>query len=162
MIQALTRGVDWTVALRRYLVVSMAAHLLWEVVQLPLYTLWTTDTVKRQAFAVLHCTVGDAMIAGLTLLAALAFLAPADWPRGGRRLVWIATVVLGAGYTVYSEWLNVHVRGNWTYSELMPTVPIIGTGLSPLLQWLVVPTMALWIAAGRPPWRRTPGRCAVV
>jgi hypothetical protein len=154
MTQASAHGVDWTVALRRYLVVSMAADLLWEVVQLPLYTLWTTATVQRQAFAVLHCAAGDVMIAGLTLLVALSLLAPVDWPQGGMRLVWIATVGLGSGYTVYSEWLNVHVRGNWAYSELMPTVPIVGTGLSPLLQWLVVPTLALWLAARRPPWAR--------
>ncbi len=152
MNQALARGLDWIVALRRYLVVSLAAHLLWEIAQLPLYTLWTTDPVQRQAFAILHCTAGDAMIAGLTLLVALSFFAPVDWPREGMRLVWIATVGLGAGYTVYSEWLNIHVRGNWAYSDLMPTVPVIGTGLSPLLQWLVVPTLALWIATRRRPW----------
>lgn len=152
MHQASARGLDWIVALRRYLVVSLAAHLLWEIAQPPLYTLWTADPVQRQAFAVLHCTAGDEIIAGLTLLVALSFVAPVDWPREGMPLVWIATVGLGAGYTVYSEWLNVYVRGNWAYSDIMPTVPVIGTGLSPLLQWLVVPTLALWVATRRHPW----------
>lgn len=68
------RPSDWPRALRRYLGVSLTAHLLWEVVQLPLYTIWTTGTGKQRAFAVLHCTAGDAMIAGLSLLVALAVM----------------------------------------------------------------------------------------
>jgi hypothetical protein len=31
-----------------------------DVLQLPLYTVWITGTRKQQAFAVVHCTVGDA------------------------------------------------------------------------------------------------------
>jgi hypothetical protein len=143
---------DWPTALRRYLVASLALHLVWEIVQLPLFTIWRTGTLKQQAFAIAHCTVGDLMIAGLTLLVALAVLAKSDWPRSGSRLVWLMTLLLGAGYTVYSEWLNVSVRGNWAYSEWMPTIPLIGTGLAPLLQWVVIPTLAQWVTIGRASW----------
>jgi len=31
----------------------------------------------------------------------------------------------------------------WTYSDLMPLVPPFGTGLLPLLQWIVVPLLVL-------------------
>ncbi len=143
---------DWPRALRWYLGVSLVAHLAWEIVQLPLYTLWTTGTFREQAFAVVHCTVGDVMIAGLTLLAALAVLGRPTWPAAGGRPVWLATLMLGVGYTIFSEWLNVSVRGSWTYSDLMPTLPPLGTGLAPLVQWIVVPTFVLWITTGRPPW----------
>jgi hypothetical protein len=44
------------------------------------------------------------------------------------------------------EWLNVSVRGSWSYSALMPVIPIIGTGLSALMQWIVVPLLAFWVA----------------
>ena len=47
---------------------------------------------------------------------------------------------------MFSEWLNVVVRQTWAYSDLMPIVPVIGTGLSPLLQWMAVPLLALHIA----------------
>ncbi len=33
-----------------------------------------------------------------------------------------------------SEWLNVLVSQTWACSDLMPVVPVIGIGLSPLLQ----------------------------
>ena len=56
------------------------------------------------------------------------------------------TIGFGAAYTVCSEWLNVVVRQTWAYSDLMPVVPVIGTGLSPLLQWAAVPLLALHFA----------------
>ena len=152
MSTAPVRPLDWPRALRRYLGVSLTAHLLWEVVQLPLYTIWTTGTGKQQAFAVLHCTVGDAMIAGLSLLVALAVFARRTWPSAGVLSVYVASLTLGVVYTIYSEWLNTSVRGSWAYSGRMPVVPVIGTGLTPLLQWFVIPTVALWIAIGRAPW----------
>lgn len=143
---------SWPLALRRYLVISAAAHLAWEVLQLPLYTLWATGTLQQQTFAVLHCTVGDAMIAGLCLLLALAMFAPPSWPYAGTRRVLVASLLLGIAYTFFSEWLNVSVRGSWAYSKFMPVIPVIGTGLSPLLQWILIPVIAQGLAIGRAPW----------
>lgn len=148
---------DWTRTLRCYLAVSAVMHLLWEVLQLPLYTIWSTGTLKQQAFAILHCTIGDVMIAAFALLLAFAVAGRPTWPSSDALRVYAVCLAGGAGYTIYSEWLNVSVRGSWAYSKLMPTVPLIGTGLAPLLQWLVIPTLALWFAVGRAPWsdRRT-------
>lgn len=138
--------------MRRYLGASLVLHVGWEIGQLPLYTLWSTEPWAKQAFAVIHCTIGDVMIAVLSLVIALAVVGRAGWPRISTRSVWLLSLLLGVGYTVYSEWLNVNVRGSWSYSSLMPTLPLIGTGLSPVLQWLVVPTIVQWFVAGRPPW----------
>ena len=92
------------------------------------------------------------MIAGLSLLAALALFARATWPSAGVARVYAGSLAFGVVYTIFSEWLNTSVRGSWAYSDLMPVVPVIGTGLAPLLQWFVVPTLAQWIAVGRAPW----------
>jgi len=40
---------------------------------------------------------------------------------------------------VWSEWHNVYRAGNWGNAASMPTV--FGIGLSPLLQWLILPPM---------------------
>jgi hypothetical protein len=55
------------------------------------------------------------------------------------------TVILGLGYTVFSEWLNIEIRRSWSYSDLMPTLPWLGTGLTPLAQWLVIPGLGFWL-----------------
>jgi hypothetical protein len=62
---------DWLRALRVYLALSLVLNLLWETLHLPLYVTWTTGSVGEKAIAVIHCTIGDAMIAGLALLVAL-------------------------------------------------------------------------------------------
>ena len=151
------QGIDFYQALRRYLGFSLAAHLIWEILQLPLYTLWSTGTLQQKVFAIFHCTIGDVMIAGLSLLVALATFAPSRWPAAGLARVWVACLALGVSYTIFSEWLNTSVRGSWDYSDLMPVVPLVGAGVAPVLQWIVVPTFVMWSAVGRAPWidRRT-------
>ncbi len=124
-----------------YLGVVVALHLVWETLQLPLYTIWRTDEPRAIAFAVLHCTAGDAMIASASLLVAWLALGRPAWPSERFIAVMVTTVVVGVGYTVASEWWNTEVRKSGAYSTLMPTVPLLGTGLSPLMQWLVVPAM---------------------
>ena len=114
---------------------------MWEAAQLPLYTIWWTGTWGKILFAVIHYTAGDALITGAALvLAALAARVP-GWPLFGGRMV-LAAVLLGLGYTVFSEWLNVRIRQSWSYTEAMPILPPFGTGLAPFLQWLVVPGLA--------------------
>ena len=58
-------------------------------------------------------------------------------------------IALGAAYAVFSEWLNVEIRRTWSYTAAMPVVPFLSTGLTPLLQWLVVPGLALAIIGYR-------------
>lgn len=137
----------WLGALRIYLGFTIALHLIWEVAQLPLYTIWRTGSQKEIAFAVFHCTVGDLMIATLSLVAALVCFGGPAWPRERFMPVMVVTLATGIGYTLYSEWLNTAVRKTWAYSELMPKLPPLGTGLAPLLQWVVVPMVVfalLW------------------
>lgn len=142
--QCLTAGFpNWLSALRTYLAVSAAGHLAWEAAQLPLYTIWTTATRADLAFAILHCTGGDILIALSSLVAALVVAGGSAWPSHGFARVRALTLGFGIGYAIFTEWWNVGVRGTWAYSEWMPTLPGIGTGLAPLLQWAVIPTLAL-------------------
>lgn len=138
--------------LRRYIIASLVLNGAWEIGHLPLYTLWTTGTPAERWYAIVHCTLGDVMIAGSTLVLALILGRARQWPTEGSRRVWLLTVLLGVGYTIFSEWLNVHLRGSWAYAPAMPLLPITGTGISPLVQWLIVPTLALGFAEWRAPW----------
>lgn len=137
---------DWLATVRAYLALSAGLHLAWEVIQLPFYTLWQTGARGDIAFAVVHCTVGDLMIATLTLVIALVAFGRNGWPVTGFTSVVAATLMLGVGYTVYSELINTVVRKSWGYSDIMPTPPWLGTGVTPLLQWLIVPSIAFILA----------------
>jgi len=124
------------------------AHFLWEAMQLPLYTLWRTGTPREIAFALFHCTGGDVLITTATFAVAAALARHFRRPPFGWRMVFTA-IVLGGGYTIFSEWLNVEIRRSWSYTAAMPVVPFLGTGLTPLLQWLIVPGLALAIIGYR-------------
>lgn len=136
---------QWLPAFRRYLAATLLLDLAWEFAQMPLYTVWR-ESWGSVIFAGLHCLGGDLLIASSCLWVSLIVLADGRWPSARFRRVAAATLVLGIGYTVFSEWLNVHVRQSWAYTGLMPLVPPFGTGLAPLLQWIVVPAAALWAA----------------
>jgi hypothetical protein len=124
----------WLEGLRTYLGVAAAGNLIWESLQLPLYTIWSTGTLREQAFAVVHCTLGDLLIALSTLTLALVLVGERGWPRDRFGHVAVLTLVLGVAYTAFSEWLNVVVRASWAYSEWMPVIPLFGfrLGVSPL------------------------------
>ncbi|PKP68135.1 MAG: hypothetical protein CVT83_06505 [Alphaproteobacteria bacterium HGW-Alphaproteobacteria-5] len=129
----------WLSALRCYLACILLANLLWEILQLPLYKIWTEGAPAEIAFAVVHCTAGDLMIALSSLAGGLVIAGDRAWPSRRFWQVALITIIAGAGYTIFSEWLNLVVRESWAYSDLMPVVPVLGTGLSPLMQWIVIP-----------------------
>lgn len=132
--------------LTRYFLIVTPAHLLWEFLHFPLYTLWDTGSASEILFAVLHCTGGDLLIAAGALALAILLLGQRSWPDQHFLRVVIAAVAFGLAYTVFSEWLNVDIRRTWAYKESMPLLPMLGTGLTPALQWLMVPTLGFWFA----------------
>lgn len=138
---------SWLAAIRRYLVAVSLGNLVWETAQIPLYTLWRTGTPSTITAAMLHCTAGDVLIAALTLVAALVVCGSSTWPRAGFARVALSAVALGLGYTIYSEYMNTVVRQSWAYAKAMPRLPWIGTGIAPLLQWIIVPAAGLLFAS---------------
>lgn len=129
--------------LARWAGFAVLLHGLWEVAHLPLYTLWDDPDSGRIVRYVLHCLAGDVLIAVVAFLVAAMAFRDLDWPR---RRPWPAgalAVAVGLGFTVWSEWYNVTVLGAWVYAPAMPTVA--GIGLTPLLQWLVVPVLMVFI-----------------
>lgn len=117
-------------------------HGAWEALHSPLYAdhgrawsylLWTR----------LHCTIGDVLILLATFwLTALVFRTR-RWYRLKPLAGTAVFTLLGVGYTVFSEWLHTKVLGSWAYGPGMPTV--LGVGLSPLLQWVILPPTLVWL-----------------
>ena len=140
------RQTDWLRAFRIYFGVIAIGNLAWEILHLPLYTIWTTGTAREQAFAVVHCTGGDLLIALTSLVLALLLVGTPVWPAQGFARVAALTIVVGITYTGFSEWLNVSVRQSWAYSDWMPVIPLgaLRIGVSPAVQWVIVPASAFW------------------
>lgn len=86
------------------------------------------------------------LIALSSLVLALILLNRSDWPARAYWHVAGSALVIGLAYTLFSEWYDTTVAGTWAYSELMPIMPIIGSGLSPVAQWIVLPLLGFWWA----------------
>ena len=116
---------------------AFVLNLAWEIAHARLYTIWAEADGMSIAWTLFHCSLGDVLIALSMFVLAEIALWRADWPAS-RPWTGSVIVVIGAmAFTAWSEWFNVYSVGNWDYTASMPV--IFGIGLTPLLQWLILP-----------------------
>src|SRR3990170_5560718 len=92
----------WAFIALRYVPVLAILNTVWEIAQLPLYTLWKEGSLPSIAYAVLHCTLGDVAIGTLALVFALIASRARAVPSWSLRKVGLITVIAAVGYTVFS------------------------------------------------------------
>ena len=122
-------------------------HAVWEVLQLPLLTLWYEAPAKQIAFATFHCLGGDLAIATSVLIGAIVLSGRPGWPGESARAVSGWAWAFGLAYTAWSEYSNAILRRTRIYNDAMPLIPGLEIGLTPMLQWVVVPALALFAAS---------------
>ena len=120
-----------------WLALALVLNLAWEIAHVRLYTIWETADGTTVAWSLLHCTLGDAAIALSMYALAGVVLWRVDWPASRPWTGGVIVVIGALAFTAWSEWYNVYRTANWGYTASMPM--IFGIGLSPLLQWLILP-----------------------
>jgi hypothetical protein len=112
-------------------------HYAWEMAQGPLFTNFASQDLLDHALPCLLAAVGDLVLASIAFTVTAAMFRSWRWPTLPRwpvgATVWVAFGLLA---TVLIERLALRV-GQWQYTTDMPTV--LGVGISPLLQWTVIP-----------------------
>ncbi len=125
---------------------SFLLHFVWEFLQAPTYVgmmeMKHWDGIKL----CLSATFGDAGFALVAFWIASMSVRDRNWigARGG--LPTAIFLAVGIALTVGFEYYYTNVSLRWTYSVLMPLIPPFGTGLSPLLQWTVIPLAVISLA----------------
>lgn len=127
-----------------YLALLLIASLGWEAAHVRLYTLWTEAAPGEIWRAVLHCTAGDGLLGAASLGAALLLTRAWAWPLLRFWRVSLMATLLGVVATIGLEFLSVEVLARWAYAPKMPRLPLLGTGLTPVLQWALLPPLCLW------------------
>jgi hypothetical protein len=131
------------------ILITLALHFAWEMAQGNLYLLMHSMPFWRATAFCARATAGDLVITTIAFSAA-AMSRGWHWPLLRRRLSpTLIFLTVGMLITVVSEIYAVST-GRWAYDERMPQ--IFGIGLSPLLQWIVIPLLE--IAAFRKIWQR--------
>lgn len=119
-------------------------NLPWEFAQVPLFAGMPS---ARHWSAILVCgaaTLGDVVLALAAYWTVALTAGGRQWILGPTRGQVLRFVAVGVLATIVIERLATGPLGRWTYSDAMPVVPLLGVGLSPLLQWIVLPPLIVW------------------
>lgn len=125
---------------------SFLLHFVWEFLQVPMFDGMAEMSHWEAVKLCLSATVGDVGFALTAFWAASLFARSRSWFESPQYLPFAVFIAVGVLLTVAFEYYYVNVSLRWTYSDAMPLVPPFGTGLSPLLQWLIVPIIVIWLA----------------
>lgn len=121
-------------------------HFVWEFLQVPLYA--GLADMPHWAAVVLcgRATLGDVGMALVAFWAASLAARDRAWILCPSLVPVAVFVAAGAVMTIAFEYHATRIALRWAYAEAMPRVPPFGTGLSPLVQWLVIPPVVIWLA----------------
>ena len=131
-------------------------HFSWEILQAPLFARMPVMSHWQATLVCLKATFGDIGIALAAFSAGALLDRNVTWFLHPSTRAFVAYMATGVLFTIVFEWHAVYWANRWAYSSLMPVVPLHGIGASPLLQWLVIPPVALQLlrrhfrAVGRP------------
>jgi len=114
----------------------------WEFLQSPLYADHDRGTIYI-LLSRLHCTVGDVLILLVAYWITSLIFRTRSWPTEKGWSAVLLFIASGLFYTAWSEWFNTRIAREWTYAPAMPL--IYGIGVAPLLQWLVIPGVLIYI-----------------
>lgn len=129
--------------------VALFAFLLnfvWEMWQVPFFDGIDDGTHWHGVLVCTRATLGDVGIALFAFWTVAAFSRSRRWLLAPERTQFIAFLAVGVLITVVFEALATGTLNRWQYGAAMPTIPWLGTGILPLLQWLLLPPVILWLA----------------
>lgn len=121
-------------------------HFVWEMLQIPWFTGMSEASHSSVVWLCIRATGGDVLIllAGFWLSSVVC--GHRQWLLEGQRKPAVIVVTTGIVVTIVLEWLATGPLGRWEYADTMPVVPLFGIGLAPLVQWLLLPPVIMWLA----------------
>jgi|SRR5882724_4735506 len=119
-------------------------NFVWEFAQVPLFKGMPASAHWQAILVCARATVGDVLIALVAFWTVTAACRSRRWILRATRSQVAGFIAVGVSITIVLEWLATQVLQRWAYAESMPTVPGLAVGVSPLLQWLLLPPLVVW------------------
>ncbi|MCC3154938.1 hypothetical protein Q3A66_17335 [Hymenobacter sp. BT770] len=125
-------------------VLAFLLNYAWELSHCTLYQGISYD-LPHVAFLAL-ASLADTIMAGLLYFGFALVYRNGLWARHlpAERIFWL--VVAGGTGAILSEVAHL-AAGNWAYATRMPIIPGIGVGLTPVLQFMVLPVLIYSLSA---------------
>lgn len=127
--------------------VALFAFLLnfvWELWQVPFFRDLPTAPHWEAVKTCTVATLGDVALALVAFWAVSAVVRSRGWILQPHAREVAGFVAVGLGATILLEWVVTEWLRRWAYAQAMPRLPVLGTGLLPLLQWIVLPPLIVW------------------
>ncbi len=136
---ALSRAQPWAALT----VAAFPLHWAWEMLQAPLYGSMRSLSGWEATRLCTVATVGDVAIGLISYAAVVALVGNRSWLLHLRPARITGYLAVGLALTIVLEILSVQRWGRWSYAPSMPRV--LGVGITPLAQWIIVPLLTIWV-----------------
>lgn len=123
---------------------SFLLNFVWEMWQISFFADMPSEPHWVGVAVCTRATVGDAVISIVAFWSVAAQARSRSWVLQPTPLQVGGFIAVGVVITIVFEAIATGPLERWSYSPSMPTLPILGTGLFPLLQWILLPPLILW------------------
>jgi hypothetical protein len=128
-----------------FLLFSFLFNFVWEMWQMPFYVGLKTLDYMSVVHICTQASFGDGVISVLAYWSAVAIARSRNWIHAITITPVIVYLATGLGITIFMEWLATDILVRWQYAPNMPVLPMLGTGLLPILQWSILPLLILFV-----------------
>ena len=118
--------------------VAVPLNLVWEVAQTTAYDFSETNLMTLA----IHCFVpslGDGLMTLMIYWAGWLLFRDSKWILNPGMSGYLLLMGVGLILAVLVDWNALYRTGAWSYNERMIFIPILGVGLLPVLQMIVLP-----------------------
>lgn len=116
----------------------------WEILQIPLYK-EVVYSLNHILFCVL-ASVADAIMVLLFYFGFSLIYKNPLWIRKINPTKILFLIIAGGIGAVLAERRHLSI-GTWSYAASMPIIPVVNVGLSPILQFMILPLFIYWMAS---------------
>ena len=124
-------------------VIAFSLNFIWELLQGPLYEGFEYD-VQHISFCAL-ASIADMLMVLILLFGYALMYMDAYWVMNMNLDTVLPLILIGIAGAILGEFWHTS-RGDWSYAEAMPMVPLLKVGISPILQFAVLPYLSFLIS----------------
>lgn len=121
-------------------------HFVWEMIQVPWFVGMAEASHGSVVWLCIRATGGDVLILLSSYWLASIIFGNRRWLIEGELKPAVILVATGLLVTIVLEWLATGPLERWVYVDSMPIIPLVNVGLAPLLQWVLLPPLIMWLA----------------
>lgn len=122
------------------------AHFVWEMIQVPWFAGMAEASHGSVVWLCIRATGGDVLILLSSFWLASIIVGNRRWLMEGDLKPAVILVATGLVVTIVLEWLATGPLERWVYADSMPIIPLVNVGLAPLLQWVLLPPLIMWLS----------------